>query len=182
MNIHRRTYLIASLTVPLFVLSGCAVLPKNTMQYFSGRFSGKFQRNGKTESLTGRYRYRVAEHSSTLDLMTPLYGILAQVEIDAKGARLIKGEKTIAGAASAQELMHRTLGLALPVEMLQNWLVGRPQPEVAFTQSSENVFEQAGWRIAVRRRHADGTAAAISVWALTSDYSGTTLTLTVDKE
>ncbi|MDO4936461.1 MAG: outer membrane lipoprotein LolB [Sutterellaceae bacterium] len=182
MQTNRRTLLTASLSLALLALSGCSTLPKDTTQYFSGRFSGKFERGGKTESLSGRYRYRVGAQTSTLDLMTPLYGILAQVEIDAKGARLLKGEEVVASAASAQDLMHKTVGLALPVEMLQNWLTGRPQYETRFVYVDENTFEQAGWRIVVRRRHEDGSAAVVAATALQSLYAGTTVTLTVDKE
>ncbi len=182
MQTYRRTFIIGGLSLSLLALSGCSTLSTDTAQYFSGRFSGKFDHGGKTESLSGRYRYRVGVHTSTLDLMTPLYGILVQVEIDAKGARLLKGEEVVAGAASAQDLMHQTIGLALPVEMLQNWLTGRPQYETRFVYVNENTFEQAGWRIVVRRRHDDGSAAVVAATALQFPYTGTTITLTVDKE
>lgn len=179
MHLSRRTWILAALS--LLTLPGCSSLPVSA-QRFSGRFSGKFKNNGKTESLTGRYRYTMADKQTVLDLLTALYGVVARIVIDRNGATLQKGDKIIAQADSAQSLMLESVGFALPVQMLESWLAGRPQAGQTFTTINDNAFEQAGWRIVVGRRHADFAPATISVTALQEPYIGTHLTLTVDKE
>lgn len=180
MQLSRRTWILGGLS--LLTLSGCSSLPLNSAECFSGRFSGRFERDGKTESLTGRYRYTVSGSETVLDLLTPLYGVLARVVIDKTGATLQKGEEIIARADSAQSLMLQSVGFALPVEMLQSWLAGTPQAGRSFSKIDDNGFEQAGWRILVKRRHTDLSPATISVTALQYPYIGTSLTLTVEKE
>lgn len=185
MIINRRNALGVILGSAALVLSGCSTLaPKTTTQqtHYSGRFSGRFERAGKTETLTGRYRLTVSAEETVLDLLTPLYGVIGRITVTSTGAVLEKGGEIVAREASAEVLMNNTLGFALPLAMLQSWLEGRPHTATAFERIDEKTFEQSGWRIRTTRVKPDGTPAAVAVTALRYPYLGSSLTLTVDKE
>ena len=55
---------------------------------------------------------------------------------------------------SLDELSRQTLGEALPLAALPDWLAGRPWPGAAHTAAADG-FEQLGWQVQLTR-HAEG--------------------------
>ncbi len=183
---RRRLMLAAALTLSTatLTLTGCSTLSGTgtvDVERFSGRFSGKFIRSGKSETLSGRYRCTQTPEDLTLELMTPLYGVLARVVVNEKGACLYKENEVLTCSASAEELMQKTVGFGLPVEMLDAWLKGRPSDKIASTRVSTNTFEQASWRIRILRFHPSGKPAVLELQALDPVFAGTRMNLTIEE-
>lgn len=166
------------------LLAGCASVPMQGTTDRGGRFSAAVTRAGRRETVSGRWRLVETGRSTELTLMTPLYGILARVRLTDQGAELERptkeGDAAYERTASAEELMHRHLGFALPVDMLSAWLSGRPSGS-APVEKTQTGFAQAGWSVAVRRTKPDGTPALLAVrQSETALRAGISVTLTIE--
>lgn len=82
-----------------------------------------------------------ADHDSIF-LTGPLGQGLAELESDARGARLTTSDQKTATAATADELARELLGFDLPLSALPAWVLGRPQTV-------------AEWQVNVLRRESD---------------------------
>ena len=162
--------------LPAVLLSGCGILgaPADAV-VISGRFSGRISRDGRTQSASGRYRLTQTRKADVLELLTPLYGVLGRVTVSSAGAVLERGSQPPVEAPSAEALMQEAFGFALPVPMLKSWLAGRPAASAASRTISPESFEQAGWRVTVRRRLADGSPAVLAL-----SGGGISLSLTIE--
>lgn len=64
------------------LLFGCSAISPTSMFEQHGRFSlSTINHNGESKTDTGRFTYRSAHNSQSLDLLTPLSGVLAHIEI-----------------------------------------------------------------------------------------------------
>lgn len=180
----RRRLALALAAAGLLTLAGCSTLGERAVgvRLRSGRFAGVFVQDGRRENASGRWRLETGPQQTLLDLMTPLYGILARVRITARGAEIEKNGSVIATAPTAEELLERHLGLALPVALLEHWLDGRPGDQEPFRRTGSDAFEQSGWRVAVLRRHASGAAALVRLTALAGAFAGSDVRLTIDAD
>lgn len=130
------------------LLAGCSGMRPEDLRFTrGGRFSAQYEgRGGSRETVSGRFLLQRFGDTTRLDLMTPLNGILARIEITPQGAFLSRsadGEAQRAG--SAEELMRSTVGFSLPVEAIERWMT-TPEEEIA----------EYGWRIRVVRRSEKG--------------------------
>ncbi len=174
----RRTVILGALAF----LSGCTTLPQGK-RIRSGRFSAKVSHSEKTESVSGRWRLTESGRETTLELMTPLYGILARVTIDDSGAVFEKPNQEPVRATSAEALMESHLGFAVPLSTLSSWLEGKPSPGQPHTEADRKTFVQAGWRVTVKRRSETGGVTVLLAERAETAISATlTLTLTIDAE
>ena len=99
--------------------------------------------------------------------MTPLNGILASIEVTPSGAVLETSQnESPLRAATAEELMLRTTGVAVPVETLERWL----------TMKGDRASEY-GWSARVLKRRDDGMPGTIR-----ASSTGVSLTLTMDED
>ena len=118
----RRTLL--SLSAAVLILGGCAA-----------RETPLFERSG---------RFSLVSISS--NLMTPLNGILARIEVTTRGAVLqtARDEQSFS-APTAEELMERVTGISVPVEALEQWLT-----------TTDDQISEYGWSVRVLKRRSDG--------------------------
>ena len=176
----RRLLLLTS----LIVLTGCTAMPSVGTQEHAGRFSLRVVRNSKSENISGRWRLQKAPHVTELTLMTPLYGVLARITVTAAGATLERPNKTndnlFDSASTAEELMLRHLGFALPIDMLSSWLYGHPWEHRPFQRTTEG-FVQSGWLVSAKRTKANGSPALVTlIQPETLTQAGITVNLTIE--
>lgn len=101
---------------------------------------------------SGRLDWRVETSGSTLDFRGTLGRGAWRLDIDAQGVTLMRGDGTIATAASVSEMVAAETGLALPVNALQWWVRGLPDPttEYAWQLDAEGLLvelRQSGWHV-----------------------------------
>ena len=144
---HRRTVFCALALSPL-MLTGCAVSDANLLFSSAGRFSVTgTDADGKNFAVSGRYDLRRRPESIRLDLMTPLSGILARIDVTSAGASLtLHGHDAPFTAHNAERLMTQMLGFSFPVDTIESWL-----------QDERSSFYEYGWQIRILQRFPDGT-------------------------
>lgn len=163
----RRTLL--SLSAAVLILGGCAT-GETPLFERSGRFSlVSISSSGKREAVNGRFSLQRTPASLRLNLMTPLNGILARIEVTTRGAVLqtARDEQSFS-APTAEELMERVTGILVPVEALEQWLT-----------TTDDQISEYGWSVRVLKRRSDGMPGTIRA---SSAGSGVSLTLTMDDD
>ncbi len=121
----------ASLAVLL--LAGCASLPptggdRERVSDFAleARFSLKTERPGEAvQQASGRLSWSHAQDGDRILLASPFGQGLAEITLDAAGARLLTGDGKLHRAADAATLLRDTTGFDLPLGELPAWLLGR---------------------------------------------------------
>lgn len=97
------------------------------------RAEGRFAVKAGNQSAAGRFAWTRAgggtQTVETLLLMDPLGGGLAELTVDAQGARLQTAQGRRESAASLAGLMVRLLNLHLPESSDGAWLLGLPGPD-----------------------------------------------------
>ncbi|MCF0252720.1 MAG: hypothetical protein HUK26_00080 [Duodenibacillus sp.] len=118
----------------------------------AGRFSAAVGSGESVQTATGKYRLERAGERLTLELLTPLNGVIARIETGPGGATFQKHGEEPVSAESPERLLEELTGIALPAAMLESWLDGVPSRKAPSWPAGDNAFEQSGWRVDVRRR------------------------------
>ncbi len=143
-----------SLTAAL--LTACAT-PRAPTQagavpWTSGRISVRIEA-GATQSAQGvsaAFELRGDGDSGELRLISPLGSRLAAARW-APGLATLETPQGEQRYATLDELSRQTLGEALPLAALPDWLNGRPWPAAAHTENDAG-FEQLGWQVLLTKR------------------------------
>jgi outer membrane lipoprotein LolB len=162
----RRNYLV------LFVLSllsgvACTSLPER------GPVDGGFHLRGKLgvvqgdESFSARFLWRQERADFTIDLWGPLGQGHLQLSGSERYLELRDGDGAVISAGSPEDVMDRHLGWSLPLDVLPQWVRGKPAPNLPVTARTEDAqgrlaaFTQLGWAVELERYQvvAQGTAA-----------------------
>lgn len=165
------------LLLPVLSLTACVSLPEGVREQ-RGRFSFQKTGYGNSEQWTGRFTLRTEPNVLRLDLLTPLSGILARIEVTPQGATIARGtDEIVARGISAEALMQETLGFSVPISVLEAWLDGRPHPD---SMPSDH-WQQGDWNVEVKARFLDGRPARLLALY---DHRGARmrLTLLLDEE
>jgi outer membrane lipoprotein LolB len=138
----------------LVALTGCATAthPAGEAPWTSGRLSVRVAASAErgAQSVSANFELRAQGDSGELRLNSPL-GTRVATAIWAPGvARLITpdGETSY---ATLDELSRQSVGEALPLAALPDWLAGRPWPGAPH-RSDDSGFEQLDWRIGLARQ------------------------------
>ncbi len=164
---HLLSLALLSSTLPLV---GCALQKSVYLFERSGRFSLMTpNEEGKMTAINGRFSLRRTPEVITLDLMTPLNGILARIEITPSEATLTRDLNTPPlFAPSGEELMQQVLGFALPIPVLEDWL-----------STKDNQVNAYGWKVHILKRTVQGMPSTIRAQCSVPSVK---LTLSIDNE
>jgi outer membrane lipoprotein LolB len=117
----------------------------------SGRISVNYQKDGKNESLSGKFNWQQSAQRTSVSLASPLGQTIAQIEVEPGVARLIQGGQAPREAADIDALSAQALGWPLPVSGLRDWLQGHAVnlDGSRFRASPErnSVNTRDGWRV-----------------------------------
>jgi outer membrane lipoprotein LolB len=161
-----RVLAIFALTLPLidcttlrnssaeFAAKPSAIL--NTEAIFRGRFAVSYRESTKQlRHAYGHFEWREARSiqgkTVSLELLTPLGQTLAIVTTSSNGAMLLQPHRPVQSAPNIEGLMQRNLGFALPIHLLQEWVLpqhgGIPSPQIdgwTFRDISANSARSSG--------------------------------------
>lgn len=136
-------------SLAILTLGGCVSLPVPDEAGLEFRLAGRISLVAEEGAVTANYVWRQYADGVDIDLWGPLGQGRTRVlgrgpaltVYTADGARL---ENT-----AARDLVRREFGLAAPVELLSNWIVGRPSPDWPVESLGEDSFMQLGWLVAL---------------------------------
>jgi len=144
------------------LLSACAtgpVLPPSqatVAQYrdaidLSGRLSVNYDKDGKRETLSGKFMWAQTANAVDVTLSSPLGQTIAKIQVTPQSATLIQGGRTPRVAADIDALTAQTLGWSLPVSGLRDWLqgyaAGADGKRFAASPANNTVTTADGWRL-----------------------------------
>jgi outer membrane biogenesis lipoprotein LolB len=161
-----------ALASSLVALSGCSVLRRspsapNTLR-LGGRASISVGAIGTRPAHREAFEFEWVSttesgrsgESGQLSLLGPLGQIVAQFSWTPQRAQLRQsGETQDRIAATPEDLSESVLGERLPVQVLGDWLQGRPWAQAPAAATPEG-FEQLGWQIDARRLRSDRQGSA----------------------
>ena len=112
------------------------------------RVAGRVNLVAEGRAVTANYVWRQFPDGTEIDLWGPLGQGRTRVlsEGDAFAVHTADGTRLDGGAARA--LVRREFGLAAPVALLSNWMLGRPAPGWPAQGEENGAFLQLGWRVA----------------------------------
>jgi outer membrane lipoprotein LolB len=154
----RRVVTLAALAT---ALSGCATTGANMSHAnvaayretvnLAGSLSVNYQKDGKPESITGKFNWQQTPGRVDVSLASPLGQTLATISVTPESATLTQADRAPRVAKDLETLTHDALGWSLPVSGLRDWLQGYATGTDGkrFTASPANntVITKDGWRL-----------------------------------
>jgi outer membrane lipoprotein LolB len=154
----RRAFALAAFAA---ALSGCATTSAPLSQapvaayrdtiHLAGRLSVNYQKDGKPESITGKFNWQQAPGRVDVSLASPLGQTIAAISVTPESATLTQAERPPRVAKDLETLTTESLGWSLPVSGLRDWLQGYATDAGGkrFTASpaNSNIVTQDGWRL-----------------------------------
>lgn len=117
----------------------------------SGRLSVNYQREGKPESLSGKFAWQQSAARIDVSLASPLGQTIAAISVTPQQATLTQAGKAPRTAADIDTLSAQTLGWSLPVSGLRDWLQGyavaADGARFAASPLRDSVTTRDGWRL-----------------------------------
>ena len=158
MPITRRLTLFAY-AATLAALAGCATTSTNVATVgayrdtidLGGRLSVNYQKDGKTESLTGNFDWAQRPGNVDVTLTNPLGQTVATIQVRPQSATLTQAGRPPLTEADIDTLTQRTLGWPLPVSGLRDWLQGyavdAQGQRFSASPARNEVMTRDGWRL-----------------------------------
>ncbi|WP_354329654.1 MULTISPECIES: lipoprotein insertase outer membrane protein LolB [unclassified Undibacterium] len=142
-------------------LSGCASTPRQTnaspdRQYqenlqITGRISVQYQQNDKEQTLPGSFEWQQTATSTNITLLSPLGQVIATIQQTPTGASMQQAGKATRYASDLDSLLNDSLGWALPVSGLRDWLQGfsldTQGKRIALKTDDNTVLDADGWHL-----------------------------------
>ncbi|MES2074705.1 MAG: outer membrane lipoprotein LolB [Pseudomonadota bacterium] len=143
------------------LLSGCATLSappsgapvaayRATLE-LGGRLSVNYSRDGKPESLSGKFNWTQTPQRVDVSLASPLGQIIAAISVTPGQATLTEAGKPPRTAADIDSLSAQALGWELPVSGLRDWLQGYATAadgsRFVASPAHDTVTTRDGWRL-----------------------------------
>jgi outer membrane lipoprotein LolB len=143
------------------LLTGCAtsaatrssvsVAPYRSSVALQGSIGINYSRDGKRESLSGTFQWQQSADATDVQLVSPTGQTVAVLHVGAGQASLQQSGQPLRTAADLDSLTTQTLGWALPVAGLRDWLQGYAMDAAGqpFTASPahNSVVTRDGWKL-----------------------------------
>lgn len=160
MDRSRRTLTLLCLTAPLWLAACASVTPSRQFDAaagtraseLTGRFAANYVRYGRDEGVQGSFHWREQGDNVRLDLISPLGQTLAVVTATPSGATLDLPNEPPRNAPQVDALLEQSLGFALPVAGMRDWLRARPAPGAPANATRDaqgrlETLSQNGWTV-----------------------------------
>ena len=154
----RRAFALAACAA---VLAGCATTSAPLSQSpvaayrdtvnLAGRLSVNYQKDGKAESITGKFNWQQTPGRVDVSLASPLGQTIAAISVTPESATLTQAERPPRVAKDLETLTSESLGWSLPVSGLRDWLqgyaTGADGKRFTASPANSNVTTKDGWRL-----------------------------------
>ncbi|MBV6272892.1 outer membrane lipoprotein LolB [Alcaligenaceae bacterium CGII-47] len=118
--------------------------------------------NAPAQAAQGGFSWRDTGERLSLDLMSPVGNVLAQIQVSAQRAVLVRSDGERTSATDPDALLEQVWGHAVPVAGLRAWIQGQMQPGATpraigrDPQGRIVAFKQDGWLVALSDYDARG--------------------------
>ncbi|MDQ1832067.1 outer membrane lipoprotein LolB [Massilia scottii] len=143
------------------LLSACVTAPTNLSRAsvaayreaieLNGRLTVNYQKDGQTETLTGKFAWNQTPAAVNVSLASPLGQTIATISVTPDSATLVQGDRAPRVARDIDTLTAQTLGWSLPVSGLREWLqgyaTGADGQRFAASPAANTVTTADGWRL-----------------------------------
>jgi outer membrane lipoprotein LolB len=143
------------------VLAGCATTSAPLSQApvaayrdtvnLAGRLSVNYQKDGKPESITGKFNWQQTPGRVDVSLASPLGQTIAAISVTPESATLTQTDRPPRVAKDLETLTAESLGWSLPVSGLRDWLqgyaTGADGKRFTASPANSNVTTKDGWRL-----------------------------------
>ena len=155
----RRVFALAACAA---VLTGCATTASGPLSQapvaayretvnLTGTMSVNYQKDGKPESITGKFDWQQTPGRVDVSLASPLGQTMATIAVTPESATLTQADRAPRVAKDLETLTHDALGWSLPVSGLRDWLQGYAQDadgrRFAASPLQASVTTGDGWRL-----------------------------------
>ncbi|GGC04834.1 outer membrane lipoprotein LolB [Pseudoduganella buxea] len=132
-------------------LSTASVAPYNDVVDLAGRLSVNYIKQGKQESLSGKFAWHQQGPRTDVTLSSPLGQQIAAITVTPQEATYREGKEAPRSAPDIDTLSAQTLGWPLPVSGLRDWLQGYATAaggqRFAASPARNKVTTQDGWKL-----------------------------------
>jgi len=143
--------LSACATAPTAPASQASVAAYRDTIALAGRLSVNYERDGKRDTLSGKFNWVQAPGAVDVALLSPLGQTIATIRVTPEAATLTQGSQAPRVAADIDSLTSQTLGWSLPVSGLRDWLQGYATAadgqRFAASPAANTVTTPDGWRL-----------------------------------
>ena len=119
--------------------------------HLAGTLSVNYQKDGKPESITGKFNWQQAPGRVDVSLASPLGQTLATISVTPESATLTQADRAPRVAKDLETLTHDALGWSLPVSGLRDWLQGYATDadgkRFMASPANNTVVTSDGWRL-----------------------------------
>ncbi len=141
--------LLASGCAPLAPIAAPDVALRTPLAAFE--LSGRVVASDGQQAASGGLEWRHDRGSDQWTVSTPLGQILAQLDSDASGARLVTANGQRLQAANAEALLPQLIGIDAPVDRLAQWVQATPAADAEVRRRDAHgrpaLVIDRGWRI-----------------------------------
>jgi outer membrane lipoprotein LolB len=145
------TALAGCATAPQAPGSSVTVAPYAQKLALDGNLSVNYVRDGKRESISGKFQWRQDGSRTDVELASPLGQTIATIAVTPEQAVLKEGSNPPRTAPDVDALSTQVLGWPLPVSGLRDWLQGHAVAEggqrFAASPASNKVVTRDGWEL-----------------------------------
>jgi outer membrane lipoprotein LolB len=138
-------------TTPTGPLSTQAVAPYSETLALEGSLSVNYVKEGKRESLSGKFTWQQQGPRTDVTLSSPLGQQIAAITVTPQQAIYREGNQPPRSAPDIDTLSARTLGWPLPVSGLRDWLQGYAMAaggkRFAASPANNSVTTADGWQL-----------------------------------
>lgn len=117
----------------------------------AGRLTVNYQKDGQTETLTGKFAWNQTPGAVNVSLASPLGQTIATITVTPESATLTQGDRAPRMARDIDTLTAQALGWSLPVSGLRDWLQGHATgadgQRFAASPAANTVITADGWRL-----------------------------------
>jgi outer membrane lipoprotein LolB len=118
---------------------------------FDGRLLVNYERDGKPDTLSVKFAWVQTAREVGVSLLSPTGQTVAKISVTPESATLTEGNKPPRMARDIDALAAQTLGFALPVTGLRDWLQGYATlpggARFAASQANNTVTTADGWKL-----------------------------------
>lgn len=150
-----------ALATALAVLAGCATTsaPRSSAAVaayrdnldLAGRIAINYSRDGRKESLNGKFTWRQSAANTDVNLISPTGQTVAVISVTPSSATLKQSGEPTRSAPDLDSLTRQTLGWTLPVSGLRDWLQGYATAadgsRFSASPASDTVVTRDGWKL-----------------------------------
>jgi len=143
--------LLAGCATQSGLLSHASVADYRDAIDLSGHLSVNYHKDGKPESLTGKFMWTQTPQAIDVSLSSPFGQTIATISVTPQAATLTEGGHAPRTAPDIDSLSAEALGWSLPVSGLRDWLqgyaTGADGQRFVASPANNSVTTRDGWRL-----------------------------------